>query len=137
MTLGDFVKLAGTAVVGVADHRARQRGQLGAGQNRRSGSSQATTMEPWPAQFNKDIIAEAKKHAEIELIITDGENRTEKQVADVENLIRQEVDASSRRRKSAGLTGVVEGNDAKIPVFVLDRNMNTDRYTQFVGGTTS
>src|SRR4249919_2675050 len=76
------------------------------------GFSQATTIEPWRAQFNKDIIAEAAKHPEVELIITDGEDKTEKQV-----------------------TGVVEqAIDAGIPVFVLDRNVDTDRYTQFVGG---
>ena len=57
------------------------------------GFSQATTIEPWRAQFNKDIIAEAEKHPDVNLIITDGEDKTEKQVADVENLIRQEVDA--------------------------------------------
>ena len=100
------------------------------------GFSQATTIEPWRAQFNKDIIAEAAKHPEVELIITDGEDRTEKQVADVENLIRQEVDALLiSPKESAGLTGVVEqAIDAGIPVFVLDRNVETDRYTQFVGG---
>jgi ribose transport system substrate-binding protein len=38
-------------------------------------------------QFNKDIEAEAKNHPEVELIITDGQDKTEKQVADVENLI--------------------------------------------------
>ncbi len=43
-------------------------------------------------QFNKDIEAEAKNHPEIELIITDGQDKTEKQVADVENLIAQQVD---------------------------------------------
>ena len=76
------------------------------------------------------------KHPEVELIITDGEDRTEKQVADVENLIRQEVDALLiSPKESAGLTGVVEqAIDAGIPVFVLDRNVETDRYTQFVGG---
>jgi ribose transport system substrate-binding protein len=100
------------------------------------GFSQATTIEPWRAQFNKDIIAEAEKHPEVRLIITDGEDRTEKQVADAENLIRQEVHALLiSPKESAGLTGVVEkAVDAKIPVFVLDRNVNTDRYTQFVGG---
>lgn len=100
------------------------------------GFSQATTIEPWRAQFNKDLIAEAKKHPEVKLIITDGEDKTEKQVADVENLIRQEVDALLiSPKESAGLTGVVkEAIDAKIPVFVLDRNVNTDDYTQFVGG---
>lgn len=100
------------------------------------GFSQATTIEPWRAQFNKDIIAEAAKHPEVELVITDGEDKTEKQVADVENLIRQEVDALLiSPKESAGLTGVVlQAIDAKIPVFVLDRNVDTDKYTQFVGG---
>jgi ribose transport system substrate-binding protein len=100
------------------------------------GFSQATTIEPWRAQFNKDIIAEAAKHPEVDLIITDGEDKTEKQVADVENLIRQEVDALLiSPKESAGLTGVVlQAIDAKIPVFVLDRNVETDKYTQFVGG---
>jgi len=100
------------------------------------GFSQVTTIEPWRAQFNKDILAEAAKHPEVELIITDGEDRTEKQVSDVENLIRQEVDALLvSPKESAGLTGVVQqAIDAGIPVFVLDRNVETDQYTQFVGG---
>ncbi|TIV63436.1 MAG: sugar ABC transporter substrate-binding protein, partial [Mesorhizobium sp.] len=95
------------------------------------GFSQVTTIEPWRAQFNKDIIAEAAKHPEVELIITDGEDKTEKQVADVENLIRQEVDALLvSPKESAGLTGVVQqAIDAKIPVFVLDRNVDTKDYT--------
>ncbi|TIX36693.1 MAG: sugar ABC transporter substrate-binding protein, partial [Mesorhizobium sp.] len=85
------------------------------------GFSQVTTIEPWRAQFNKDILAEAAKHPEVELIITDGEDKTEKQVADVENLIRQEVDSLLvSPKESAGLTGVVQqAIDAKIPVFVL------------------
>lgn len=109
---------------------------LAQGKKFRIGFSQATTIEPWRAQFNKDIIAEAAKHPDVELIITDGEDRTEKQVADVENLIRQEVDALLvSPKESAGLTGVVQqAIDAKIPVFVLDRNVETDQYTQFVGG---
>ena len=133
----DFVKYAGAAVVGAL--LVAGLGSVdGWAQDKKwkIGFSQATTIEPWRAQFNKDIIAEANKHPEVELIITDGEDRTEKQVADVENLIRQEVDALLiSPKESAGLTGVVEkAIDAKIPVFVLDRNVNTDRYTQFVGG---
>jgi ribose transport system substrate-binding protein len=102
----------------------------------RIGFSQVTTIEPWRVQFNKDIRAEAAKHPEVELLISDGEDRTEKQVADVENFIRQEVDALLvSPKESAGLTGVVlEAIDAGIPVFVLDRNVDTDRYTQFIGG---
>ena len=100
------------------------------------GFSQATTLEPWRVQFNKDIEAEAKNHPEVELIITDGQDKTEKQVADVENLIAQQVDVILISPKElAGLTGVVEkAIDAKIPVIVLDRNVDTKRITQFIGG---
>jgi ribose transport system substrate-binding protein len=100
------------------------------------GFSQATTLEPWRVQFNKDIQAEAKNHPEVELIITDGQDKTEKQVADVENLIAQQVDVLLiSPKESAGLTGVVEkAIDAKIPVIVLDRNVDTKRINQFIGG---
>ena len=98
------------------------------------GFSQVTTNEPWRVQFNRDIEAEAKKHAEIDLIITDGADKTERQVADVESLIRQAINVLLiSPKESAGLTAVVEkAIDAEIPVIVLDRNLNTDRYTQFI-----
>ncbi len=100
------------------------------------GFSQVTTLEPWRVQFNKDIKAEAAKHPDITLIVTDGEDKTEKQVADVENLIRQEVQALLiSPKESAGLTPVVQkAIDAKIPVIVLDRNVDTKDIAQFVGG---
>jgi ribose transport system substrate-binding protein len=100
------------------------------------GFSQVTVVEPWRVQFNKDMQKEAAKHPELELIITDGQDKTEKQVADVENLIQQGVDVLIiSPKESAGLTGVtLKAIDAKIPVIVLDRNVNTDKYTQFIGG---
>ncbi len=133
----NFIKVAGVTVSGLAMTAYLPAG-FAWGQDKKwvIGFSQATTIEPWRAQFNKDIIAEAAKHPDVELIITDGEDKTEKQVADVENLIRQEVDALLiSPKESAGLTGVVEqAIDADIPVFVLDRNVDTDKYAQFVGG---
>jgi ribose transport system substrate-binding protein len=100
------------------------------------GFSQCTTLEPWRVQFNKDIQAEAKNHPDIDLIITDGQDKTEKQVADCENLVVQQVNVLLiSPKESAGLTGVVEkAIDAKIPVIVLDRNVDTKRITQFIGG---
>jgi len=100
------------------------------------GFSQVTVVEPWRVQFNKDMQKEAAKHPELELIIADGQDKTEKQVADVENLIQQGVDVLIiSPKESAGLTGVtLKAIDAKIPVIVLDRNVNTDKYTQFIGG---
>lgn len=100
------------------------------------GFSQCTTLEPWRVQFNKDIQAEAKNHPDIDLIITDGQDKTEKQVADCDNLIVQQVNVLLvSPKESAGLTGVVEkAINAKIPVIVLDRNVDTKRITQFIGG---
>jgi ribose transport system substrate-binding protein len=100
------------------------------------GFSQCTTLEPWRVQFNKDIQAEAKNHPDVELVVTDGQDKTQKQVADCENLIVQQVNLLLvSPKESAGLTGVVEkAIDAKIPVIVLDRNVDTKRITQFIGG---
>lgn len=102
----------------------------------RIGFSQATTLEPWRVQFNKDIKAEAELHKDVELLMADAEDKTEKQVADVENFIRQEVDLLLiSPKESAGLTPVVlQAIDAKIPVIVLDRNVETDKILQWVGG---
>ena len=102
----------------------------------RFGFSQVTTVEPWRVQFNKDMRKEAEKHPELELIIADGQDRTEKQVADVENFIVQKVDVLLiSPKESAGLTGVtLKAIDAGIPVIILDRNVDTDRYAQFIGG---
>lgn len=100
------------------------------------GFSQVTTVEPWRVQFNRDLRAEAELHENVELLISDANDRTEAQVADVENFIRQEVDAILiSPKESAGLTGVVEqATAAGIPVFVLDRNVDTDQFVQWVGG---
>ncbi|HKR46962.1 MAG TPA: substrate-binding domain-containing protein [Paraburkholderia sp.] len=102
----------------------------------RFGFSQVTTVEPWRVQFNKDMKAEAAKHPEVDLIIADAGDRTDKQNADMENFIAQKMDAIFiSPKESAGLTGVVEkAYKAGIPVFVLDREVNGESYTQFIGG---
>jgi ABC-type sugar transport system substrate-binding protein len=102
----------------------------------RFGFSQATILETWRVQFNKDMKKEAEKHPELELIIADGQNKTEKQVADVENFITQGVDVLIiSPKESAGLTpATLKAIEAGIPVIILDRNVNTDKYTQFIGG---
>lgn len=102
----------------------------------RIGFSQVTTTEPWRVLFNREMRAEAAKHEGIELIIADGQDRTEKQVADVESFIRQQVNVILiSPKESAGLAGVVEkATEAGIPVIVLDRGVATDKYRQFIGG---
>lgn len=102
----------------------------------RFGFSQVTTLEPWRVQFNKDMKAEAAKHPEVELVIADAGDRTDKQVADMDNFIAQKMDVIFiSPKESAGLTGVVEkATKAGVPVFVLDRNVNGDSFVQYIGG---
>lgn len=112
------------------------RGRAFAAQKYRFGFSQATILETWRVQFNKDMRKEAEKHPDLELIVADGQNKTEKQVADVENFISQGVDVLLiSPKESAGLTPVaLKAIEAGIPVIILDRNVNTDKITQFIGG---
>lgn len=102
----------------------------------RFGFSQVTTLEPWRVQFNKDMKAEAAKHPEVELVIADASDRTDKQVADMDNFIAQKMDVIFiSPKESAGLTGVVEkATKSGVPVFVLDRNVNGDSFVQYIGG---
>ncbi len=101
------------------------------------GFSQATTTEPWRLLFNKELRAEAAKHPDqIELLMADGMDDVAKQQADMEEFIQRKVDAILITPKVAdGLTSVSNrAFFAGIPVFVLDRDLTNDHYTQFIGG---
>ena len=100
------------------------------------GFSQATTTEPWRLLFNKEVREEADKHPEIKLIVRDGMDNSATQAADVEAFIQMKADAILISPKvAAELTPVVnKAYDTGIPVFVLDRDLTNDRYTQFIGG---
>jgi ribose transport system substrate-binding protein len=100
------------------------------------GFSQATTTEPWRLLFNKELRTEAAKYPEIELIVRDGQDDAQKQVADVEEFIEKRIDLILISPKVAGaLTPVVNrAFDMGMPIIVLDRDLANKRYTQFIGG---
>jgi len=100
------------------------------------GFSQCTTTEPWRVLFNRLLEAEAKKLPDVQLSVLDAQDRTEKQVADMESFINRKVSGILISPKEApGLTNVVErATAAGIPVVVLDRDVNTKNYGCFVGG---
>ncbi|MDV7340549.1 substrate-binding domain-containing protein [Terasakiella sp. A23] len=100
------------------------------------GFSQATTTEPWRLLFNKETRAEAQKHSNITLIVRNAQDSVSKQIADIEELIERKVDALLVSPKEAkGLTAVVnKAHKSGIPVFVLDRDISNDLYTQYIGG---
>lgn len=99
------------------------------------GFSQCNSAEPWREAMNKEMIEEASKHREIELIILDAQQDNSKQVSDIENLITREIDLLIVSPNEARpITAIVEkAYDRGIPVIVLDRKVYTEKYTTFIG----
>ena len=111
-------------------------GSAGSKATYRIGFSQATTTEPWRLLFNKELRAEAARHPEIELSVRDAKDSKLRQVDDMEAFIAEGVDAIliSPKVTDALTPPVSKAFNAGIPVFVLDRDVANDRYTQYIGG---
>lgn len=99
------------------------------------GFSQANLGEPWRVAMNAEVAAEAKKYPDLEIVYADAQQDNAKQVADVENFLRQKIDLLIISPNEAKpLTPIVKrAFDAKIPVIVLDREIEGDTYTAFIG----
>lgn len=99
------------------------------------GFAQSNFSEPWRQAMNAEMRAAAAKHPEIDLKFSDGNQDNSKQVADVENFIRQRVDVLLISPNEAlPLTGVVrKAYKQGIPVIVIDRKVMGDDFTSFVG----
>jgi ribose transport system substrate-binding protein len=99
------------------------------------GFSQCNNAEPWRQAMNAAARAEAARHPEIDLVISDAAQDNAKQVADVENFLTQGIDLLVISPNEAKpLTRAVESAfDKGIPVVVLDRAVATEKYTCFIG----
>jgi ribose transport system substrate-binding protein len=100
----------------------------------RIGFSQCNSGEPWRAQMDADVKAEAAKHADVKLTAKDASNDRARQMAQVKEFIAAGVDAIIISPLDTSLTPVVaEAFDAGIPVIVLDRKVEGEKYTTFIG----
>ena len=99
------------------------------------GMSQANKGEPWRQAMNDQIAQAAKAHLNLKVVFADAAQNNAKQVADVENFLQQKVDLLLISPNEAGpLTDVVaKAYDAGTPVIVLDRKVNGDKYTLWIG----
>ena len=99
------------------------------------GMSQCNLGEPWRVQMNTDVKAAAAKHPEIKVLYKDAQNQTPAQQDQVREFVAQGVDLIVISPKEARpLTRPVgEAIDAGIPVIVLDRKVEGDKYTCFIG----
>lgn len=99
------------------------------------GMSQANKGEPWRQAMNDQIQAAAAAHPELQVVFADAAQNNAKQVADVEGFLQQGIDLLIiSPNEAAPLTDVVaKACAAGVPVIVLDRKVNGDAYTMWIG----
>ncbi|HVY46665.1 MAG TPA: substrate-binding domain-containing protein [Minicystis sp.] len=100
------------------------------------GMSQCNLGEPWRVQMNEDLKAAAAKHPELKLVFKDAQNESLTQRAQLEELVDQGIDLLLvSPKESAPLTKPVADVYKKgIPVIVLDRAVEGDQFSVFIGG---
>jgi galactofuranose transport system substrate-binding protein len=105
----------------------------------RVGFSQMENNGPWRIAETKSMKDEAAKRADrFELVVTDARGDIANQVANVEDLIAQRVDAIFLApQQEKGFEGALQAaKEAKIPVFLLDRTVEGtpgQDYVTFIG----
>ncbi|ATL65502.1 substrate-binding domain-containing protein [Nocardia terpenica] len=101
------------------------------------GYSQSNNAEPYRAQLNLQLQYFVRQHPDLRLLpITDAHQDSATQVSQVQNFVQQKVDALIvSPNEPAPLTAAVQqACAAHIPVVILDRSVNTDCYSAFIGG---
>lgn len=99
------------------------------------GMSQANLGEPWRVQMDEDVRAAAEAHPDLRVIFKDAQNNSLTQRAQVEEFVEQGVDLIIISPKEAApLTAPVAAAYRQgIPVIVLDREVQGEEYTCFIG----
>lgn len=101
------------------------------------GFSQCTTGDDWRMTMNEEMQREIslKRGYDIELIIKDAADDNEKQMNDIRELVDLGIDLLIVSPNEAEpLTPVVEEvYDKDIPVIVIDRMINSPKFTSYIG----
>ncbi len=99
------------------------------------GFSQCNLGEPWRVAMNAEVTARAKDFPQMEIVFADAQQDNARQVADVETFLRQGINLLMISPNEAKpLTAVVRKvYERGIPVIVIDRAIEGDTYTTFIG----
>lgn len=98
------------------------------------GYSQCNRGEPWREQMDKDIEAACRKHPRVKLVKRDAQNDVLRQIGHVQEFRGLKVDCIVISPKDTSLTkAVAEAHEAGIPVIVLDRKVEGEAFTCFIG----
>ena len=102
------------------------------------GFSMDFTTQVWRANLLEKLEAAAAKHSdEIELVTTNANSDTNKQISDIEDLMSQNIDLLIVAPfATEPLTPIVaEVYDKGIPVIVIDHEVNGDKFTSYIGAS--
>ncbi|MCT2587026.1 substrate-binding domain-containing protein [Actinophytocola sp. S1-96] len=99
------------------------------------GMSQANRAEPYRERMDDDIRAAAEDVPQFTVEFADAQQDNAKQVSDVENFLTRQIDVLIiSPNEATPLTSVVaKAYNRGIPVIVLDRKVDGDAYTTWIG----
>ncbi|WP_300440389.1 substrate-binding domain-containing protein [Christiangramia sp.] len=99
------------------------------------GFSQAMTTDNWRREMNKSMKLEAALHPNVVLEIKDGENSIARQIIQIEEFIKDDIDVLVVSPiQSIPITPVIErAMNAGIPTIVIDRKIEGSNFTAYIG----
>lgn len=100
------------------------------------GFSQCMMDDVWRQAMMLEMNIEASNYDNIEIIVKDADENSHKQIQQIRELIQQKVDVLIiSPNESVGLTPIAEeAYQLGIPTIIVDRKINSDEYTAYVGG---
>lgn len=103
----------------------------------RVGFSQCTGFDSWRQTMLAEMKRELSFHDNIELVYKEAEGNSQKQVAQIEELLREKIDLLIVSPNEVNpLTPIIERvYDSGIPVVVVDRRTGSNKYTAFIGAS--
>ncbi|MCM8568616.1 substrate-binding domain-containing protein [Gramella jeungdoensis] len=99
------------------------------------GFSQAMTTDNWRREMNKAMRVESSMHPGLKLEIKDAGNHIAKQITQIDEFIKEEVDVLIVSPiQSIPITPAIEkAMNAGIPVIIIDRKIEGRNFTAYVG----
>mgnify|MGYP003835784661 CR=1 FL=1 len=100
------------------------------------GFSQCTTSDYWRQTMQRVMEIELAFYPDMQLIIKDAQDDSDRQIEQVEAFLESGIDLLIiSPNQSEPITPIVEKvYQMGIPVIVIDRKVNTDQYSAYIGG---
>ncbi|MEH6408026.1 MAG: substrate-binding domain-containing protein, partial [Leeuwenhoekiella sp.] len=104
-------------------------------QNYLIGFSQCTSNAEWRKDMNYSMKVEASVHSNVSLTIRDSKDDPEQQIRDIEDMIEEGIDVIivSPLEPDLIVAPITRAINAGIPVILLDRKINSNNYTAYLG----